>query len=276
MHMMMLGVPLLVLGCGKKNVEPAPPPVGWHTEEGWSMSCYHPPDYETLPESQRRLKRAEVLDEMIGQWGGSRDDGISFDEDTIMSVETVLLGRPVKIEAISHANLTECKKAATGGSLGAWESWVRALPGKLTEGECMTPFDFTMFDYLDINAGWQRTLPICQGDIVRISGTEADLFRLSDSDSWINVAGDTSTPPSSELPCNLEGCHPGTLLLRFVSENGVENIYPVGEELIFTAPEHGEISYQINDKTFYDNTWRTRSGLTDHTAIEITPMEVAQ
>jgi len=271
--MLMAALPILALGCGKKDAAPAPPPVGWHQEEGWTMQCYFPPDYGSLNESQRRLERSQILDEMISQWNGSREDGVSFDEDDIMTLETVLLGRPEKIEAVSQGNLTECKKVATGSSASAWNSWVRSLPAKLTDGECLTPFDFTMFDYLDIGAGWQRTLPICQGDVIKISGTENDKYRITDKGPWINVAGDTSQPPASELPCNLEGCHPGTLILRFVSEAGVENIYAVGEELIFTAPEHGEISYQINDTTMYDNTWYTKGGLTDHTAIEISAME---
>jgi hypothetical protein len=276
MRTMMLGVPLLLASCGKKNTTPAPPPVGWHQEEGWTMSCYFPPDYAQMNLSTRRLERSKILDEILSQWNGSREDGVSFDEDTILSVETVLLGRPEKIEAFSHSNLTECKKVATGGTASAWGSWARALPGKLTAGECLVPFDFTMFDYLAIDTGWQRALPICQGDIVRISGTASDKFRISDRGPWINVKGDTSQSPSGELPCSLEGCHPGTLVLRFVSESGVENMYAVGEQLIFTAPEHGEISYRINDTTMYDNIWYTRGGLTDHTAIEISPMDAVR
>lgn len=276
MRVAALGIVLLGVGCGKKNVEPAAPPVGWHQEEGWSMACYHPADFSTMGESQRRLLRSEILDELVGQWSGDRDDGIRFSEDSVLSIETVLLGRPDKIESIAQANLTECKKVAVGGSSSAWESWVRSLPDMLTAGECLTPLDYTMFDYLQIDTGWQRTLPICQGDIIRISGTPNDQFRIANNGPWINVVGDTSIPPNSDLPCSLEGCHPGTLIMRFVSESGVENVYAVGEELIFTAPEHGEISYRINDTTMYDNTWKTRGGLTDHTAIEVTPMEIVQ
>lgn len=277
MNVKTLCVPLLLVGCGKKEVEEAPPPVGWHQEEGWSIACYHPPDYAAMSESQLRMKRSEVLDAMVKQWSGSRDDGISFDEDAVMSLETVLLGRPDRIEMISQQNLTECKKTATGGGQGSWSSWLRAAPARLTEGECPSPpLDYTMFDYLEIGAGWQRTLPICQGDIIRISGSPKDKYRISDKGPWINVVGDTSQPPSGDLPCSLEGCHPGALILRFVSTTGVENVYAVGEELIFTAPEHGEISYRINDETFYDNTWYTKGGLTDHTSIEVTPMEVVR
>lgn len=274
----MLGLSMSVLvlsSCGPKDTTPAAPPVGWHQEEGWRFACYHPPDYAQLNEMSRRQARADVLAEMRRQWAGERDDGVSLGEDETTEIETVLLGRPEKIEAISQENLTQCKQvAANGASQDAWMSWIASLPGKLTDGECLRPLDFTMFDYLDIGVGWQRALSICQGDRIRISGTDKDRYRISDKDPWINVAGDTSQPTvGGEWPCTLQGCFAGQLILRFVSESGVENIYPVGSELIFTAPEHGEISYRINDATFYDNVWYQKGSMTDHTAIEISPAE---
>ena len=64
------------------------------------------------------------------------------------------------------------KQVATGqATADQWQSWLRALPGKLTAGECMLPLDYTMFDYLEIGTGWQRPLSICQGNKIRISGT---------------------------------------------------------------------------------------------------------
>lgn len=261
--------------CGPKDTTPAAPLVGWHQEDGWRFACYHPPDYAQLPEFERRQARANVLNEMRTQWSGGRDDGINFGEDEVTEVETVLLGRPEKIESISQQNLAQCKQVAGGsGSSDAWASWVGSLPGKLTEGECLQPLDFTMFDYLDIGVGWQRSLSICQGDKIRITGTTKDRYRISDKDPWINVEGDPSKPAvGDEWPCNLQGCFAGQLVLRFVSESGVENVYPVGAELVFTAPEHGEISYRINDSTFYDNNWYQKGSMTDHTAIEISPVE---
>ena len=43
-------LPLLMFtACGpKKEVAPAPPPVGWHAEEGWKGPCYFPPDFDEL------------------------------------------------------------------------------------------------------------------------------------------------------------------------------------------------------------------------------------
>jgi hypothetical protein len=277
MRQMLIPALVVLSGCGKKDTSPAPPPVGWHSEEGWTMQCYYPPDFDIMNETDRRMKRSQAMDEMLGQWGGSREDGVEFGEELVMDVETVLLGRPEKIQAVLQQNLSKCKQAATGGGTGPWKSWAGGLAAALTAGECAIPLDYTMFDYLEIEAGWQRTLSICQGDIIRISGTEGDKYRISDKGPWINVAGDTSSNSAgAEWPCNFEGCHPGQLIMRFVSDAGVETIMPVGLELIFEAPEHGEISYSINDTTFYDNKWYQQGSLIDHTAIEITPMERVQ
>jgi len=259
----------------KKNKKPVAPPVGWQTEEGWAHHCYYPPDFGAMADGPRRMARSEVLDAMISQWNGDREDGVSFDEEKVMSVETVLLGRPEKIETVSVENLEECKKSATGAGTGAWGSWIKSRPGVLTAGECLTPFTYTMFDYLEIGDGWQRTLPICGGDEVRISGTVRDKYRLSESSPWINVEGDPNQPTlgSAEHECNLEECFAGMLIMRYVTNSGVTTIYAVGSELIFEAPEDGEISYRINDYTFYDNVYYQKGSLIDHTAIEISPAQ---
>jgi len=265
----------LLSGCGPKNTAPAAPIVGWHTEEGWAFSCYYPPDYDSLSETDRRLARSDVLIAIETQWSGERNDGISFDEDTILNIDTVLLGRPDRIESVSRENLTYCKQAASGAqSATPWRSWINGLAANLTEGECNKPFDYTMFDYLDIQHGWQREMPICEGDRIRITGTEGDQYRITDRGSYMNVGGDLSQPTvGGDWPCNIEGCYAGQLVMKFVADNGIETIMPVGTELVFRATAHGKISYRINDETFYDNTWRQRGSLIDHTAIEISPAQ---
>jgi hypothetical protein len=263
------------LGCGDKNVAPAPPPVGWHQEEGWTAACYYPPDWGKMADTDRMMARGKALDGIMEQWSGKRADGVSFDENMLENVETVLLGRPEKIEAVVQENLNNCKQTmGAGAGTTGWEDWVRSLPGKLTAGECLSPLDYTMFDYLDIGTGWQRPLPICKGDRVRISGTVADKYRISDKGPWITVEGDTGAPATGgSLPCNIEGCLMGQLVARFVSEDGIESVFPVGSEKVFTAPAHGELSYRINDDTFFDNTWFKSGSIIDHTAIEISPVE---
>ena len=216
----------------KKSAEPVAPKLGWVQEEGWKNACYYPPDWASLDEMDRRSSRAKVLGELEKQWSGARSDGVSFTPETIEDADTTLLGRP----------------------------------------ECMLPLDYTMFDYLEIGTGWQRPLSICQGNKIRISGTPKDKYRVRDDGPWITVAGDPAKPTfGGDWPCNVEGCLEGMLTMKFVTLAGVEIIIPVGNELTWTAPEHGEISYRINDTTFYDNTWFKSGSMQDRTAIEISP-----
>ena len=258
----------------KKSKAPPPPKVGFQQDEGWSMSCYYPPDWGSLKELDRRAARGKVLDDMMSQWAGKREDGVSFNANIVEDMETTLLGKMELVEAVSAQNLELCKAAATGGGTSAWESWLRGAPAKLTAGECFTHFDFTMYDYLEIAQGWQRAMPICRDDKIRISGTPKDKFRISDKGPWITVAGDPDQPTvGGDWPCNLEGCLAGILVLRFVGESGVESIVPIGDSREWRAPENGEITYRINDTTFFDNVWFKNGQIQDRTSIEITGVQ---
>ncbi|MCB9780423.1 MAG: hypothetical protein H6742_17795 [Alphaproteobacteria bacterium] len=249
---------------------------GWHKEEGWTAECYYPPKWTELGFGDRKTRRSEVLDAMMSQWTGQRGDGIAFDEEKATDAETVLLGRPDDIEAVSIKNLELCKQAvAVGGDTGAWRSWLNGIPARLTEGECKSPpLDYTMFDYLDIGADWQRPLGICEGDHIQISGTAKDRFRVSSDGDWINVDGDPAqSAVGTDLPCNTEGCFRGQLIMRYQADSGWEKIIPVGTGTTFQAPEHGTIMYRINDDSFFDNVWYKSRGLEDHTAIEVSPAQ---
>lgn len=257
----------------KKGEEPAPL-VGWQTQEGWMGECYFPPQWDSLNETDRRMARSTALDEMVKQWGGGKGDGIDLGEDTTTDVETVLLGRPEAVERVAADNLAQCQKVMSGGDSSAWRSWLKSLPGTLTEGECRQPLDYTMFDYLSIGTDWQRPLSICKDERVRISGTVKDKYRITNDGPWINVEGDPDQPATgTDLPCNIEGCFKGQLIMKFVSDSGWEKVEPVGAELIFSAPEHGTIWYRINDDVFHDNEWFKSRGIEDHTAIEVSPAQ---
>ena len=106
----------LLVACGPKNTTPPPPKVGWHQEESWSQACYHPPEFEKMPELDRIDGRTNALDAMVNQWSGQRSDGISFEEGMVVDVETVLLGRPEQVERVSRENLAKCISVATGAS----------------------------------------------------------------------------------------------------------------------------------------------------------------
>ena len=276
-------VPTLV-SCGKK-VDETPPPVGWASEGTeevpWAGDCYYPPEYESLAESQsltfaetdRRIARQVALEGMKSQWLGQREDGVSFDAMMIDDLETILLGRPTEIEDMSRQNLSYCKQVmGAGASTSEWSSWLSGLPAVLTEGECNTPFDYQLIQYLDIKTGWQQPIPFCQGNRAVFNATANDQYRISEDGDWMNVNGDLAQPStSSEYPCNFEGCTVGMLVGKFVTESGIETIYPMGTEMRFEAPEHGTFYWTINDTTYYDNEWHKAGSIVDHTAITVTP-----
>ena len=265
---------LLTIACGPKQPVEAPPLVGWHQEETWSLGCYHPPEYEKLTETDRLAEREKAMDQMMLQWKGQRADGVQFDEKAIDGIELVMLSQPEKTERISRENLEKCKQAATGAiSTADWASWGSGLPAQLTAGECNTHFMDTVFDYFEIEMDYQHTFPICKDDKIRVAGSVKDQYRIADDGPWINVEGDQNSPSlgKENLPCNIENCFDGMLIMKFTDEDGRETVYPVGAELLFTAPANGVITYGINDDTFYDNIWYQSGGLQDHASVEIAP-----
>ncbi|MED5370157.1 MAG: hypothetical protein VX899_04000 [Myxococcota bacterium] len=265
----------LFVACGDKNTEPAPPPVGWHAEEGWKGQCYFPPDFEQVQSTEgtsaRRLARQEALEQMKSQWSGAREDGISFPPNYVEDVETTLLGRPDSIEAVAQKNLEHCKQVmGVGAAADAWKSWLGQLPEQLTAGECLNPLTATMFDYLDIGAGWQFSVNVCAGDAIRIEGTTQDKYRISEQGDWMTVEG-LGESPADDAPCKLEGCAAGMLIGRFVSEDGAEELFPIGSETVYTPIAHGRVMVAINDATYYDNVYFQSGSITDHAGITISP-----
>jgi len=255
----------------KKTKAPPPPPQGWHREEGWAGDCYYPIDYATMGEGEKKMARQTALEEMKKQWEGAREDGVTFDANLIDEVDTVLLGRPTNIEAISRGNLEQCIALRKGGDLGAWQSYLSGLPAKLTAGECLQPLTYTLFDYLDIGKSWQRPVGLCKGDKAHVVASAKDKYRITDTGAWITVEGDGTKATSAEFPCNLEGCTGGMLVGKFVTDSGVETVFPIGTEITFVAPEHGTISFSINDTIWYDNKWFKSATIEDRTSITIEP-----
>lgn len=271
---------LLLMSCGDKNADPAPAPVGWHAEEGWTGQCWHPPDFAATESMEgltaRRMARQESLEQMKSQWSGAREDGVSFPGNVVEDLETVLLGRPEQIEVIALKNLEMCKQVmGAGGDPMTWQSWLGQLPDQLTEGECLLPLTYTVFDYLEIGGSWQMSVPVCANDVALITGTSADKYRITNDGPWINVEGvpGTESPNGDQWPCTLESCREGMLIGRFVSEDGVEEIFPVGTQTTFRAPSHGTLTVTINDTSYYDNTYYKSGGIIDHTGITISPAE---
>lgn len=273
-------VTLLVVSCAakkgkrKKGEEPAGPLLGWHQAEGATGACFHPPDFEAMGLLDRRAARDQVLQEILGQWKGGRADGVALDEAIADGVETILLGYPEKIEQVARDNLAQCQKAMGGGGTDAWSAWLRGLPTALVKGECMRPLDATMFWYADLGMGWQGPASVCDDDVIRVVGSSMDMYRVDDKGPWINAAGDPDKPArGAEYPCNIEGCLVGQLVLRFRGESGVEVVKPVGLELVFDPPEHGQIEFMINDTTYFNNEFKVERGMQHRTAVTYEPVD---
>lgn len=58
---------------------------------------------------------------------------------------------------------------------------------------------------------------------------------------------------------------------RFVSDDGVELLFVIGADTIFSAPENGTITVGINDYQWYDNRYFKSSTIEDRTALTIEP-----
>lgn len=275
-----IGVSLLALAvvasdvahAGKKKKDTGPI-LGWHRDEGWTADCWYPPDFSAMPEGPKRVAWNETREMIIGQWRGNRSDGVKLNDVHVENLETAILAKPDRIEVVAKENLEQCKAAvAAGGSNSAWEKWVIEIAGRLTEGECpFAPMDYTLFNYLSVNSDWQIPVSVCKGDKIVVHGTDADYYQLQKGGPWINVAGDPSQPASGALPCNIEGCLRGQLVMRFTSESHVTQIIPIGISTEFLVPEHGRIEVMINDDTLEDNKFKVEQGLEHHTGIEIKP-----
>jgi len=269
-------VPLLLIGgpaSAKKPKPSAAPVVGWHREGGWTADCWYPPDFSKLPEGNKRMAWQETRDAIVGQWRGERNDGISLTSSHVDGLETVLLAKADRIEAVAKDNLEQCKAAvAPGGSSSAWESWLVKEAQGLTEGECpYPPLDYTAFNYLSINNEWQNALPVCKGNKIIIHGTDADYYQIEPGGAFINVAGDPKGKVTEAMPCNIEGCVRGALIMRFTSDSGVSQVIPIGLSAEFLVPEHGHIDVMINDDNLADNKYKIEKGMEHHTGIEVKP-----
>ena len=162
---------VLILGAGdaiagkkkKKKGKDDGPKVGWHKQDGWSGDCYYPPDFSVLASGPKRVAWNEARESVMGQWRGQRGDGIKLDDRHVENLETAVLGKPERTEAVVNENLEKCEAYMKGKITAAqWESWIVEIAGRLTEGECPhPPIDYTLLRLPERSASSGRSR--CQG-----------------------------------------------------------------------------------------------------------------
>lgn len=267
---------LLALVPVSEAKKPPPAPAmtpGWNAVGPAGGKCYYPPDFASMGPGDRRLAWNTARNEMLSQWRGEKGDGVTFDEKAVEANETALLAKAERVEQVAKDNFDQCKKAFEGGGTSAWGSWVQGLSGQLTAGECPSPpLDYQLYDYLNINAGWQVNAGVCKGDKVLVTGSAQDYYQIVPNGPWINADGDPAGGMTgSGYPCTIEGCKPGMLVLQFRGMSGTTLVVPIGTSKVFEAPEHGTISVMINDNDLSDNKYKVEARLEHHMQIEYGP-----
>ena len=271
---MLLLLTLSIAEAKKPKAPPAPADNAWGQEADMKGQCLYPADYEKLPDGERKQARQAALEAMTLQWRGSREDGVQFEERVVEGLEITLLGRPELVEQVSRSNLDQCKAFMKGGTMEAWQGWLLPLASKLMAGECASPLIDTMFDYLEITRAWFRSVTVCQGDRVHVNATLKDRYRISDSGEWITVEGVPGERAiGADYPCNIEGCMVGMLVGKFTGDDGVETLFPIGANHTFTASGNGQLSWSVNDTTWYDNKYFKTAAFEDRVALTIEPAE---
>lgn len=269
---LLMCIPLLAVACGPKApVEPAGPLEGWVKQEGWAGSCYFPPNFEAIGGGARRIARSEALTAVVAQWRGEPDSFVQFNSDWVTAAETTLLGHPDKIEWVAAENAAQCQRAMErGGNLSQWSEWFEGVIPRMQEGLCpYRALDYTVYDYLSITTGWQFDRRVCAGDTFDVTASTIDYYRITDGGPWINAEGDPNQPAiGTDLPCNIEGCFRGQVVMKYRGDDGHEMVIPVGSGAHFEAPGHGQVWVAINDDSYTDNNFKVEAGMQHHTSIE--------
>ena len=76
---------------------------GWHAEE-WTGQCFYHQNFATLGRGEVYDARQQSMDAMMSQWRGERNDGIQFDDEKIVELETTMLGKMDLVEIRAGQN----------------------------------------------------------------------------------------------------------------------------------------------------------------------------
>ena len=261
----------------KKKGAEEPPPVGETTIGDWT--CYGPPNFATMNNSNRRQARADALGYLTNLVNGQSRSGFAMEGDPLLLFETAFLGRPQLLDTWLAVNFAKCKEVA-GKKVSEPEyiQWLGAQARELEAGECYKPLTYELHDYIDIQTSWQVRLHMCEGDAILIetTGEENGQFTIEDTgkprkNKYITAAGDPDRPEAGELGL-VSDMPAGALVMRFEAEDESMTKYIlIGAGTEFKADQHGYISFAINDTTLFDNKFRNIGGAKDFLSLDIYP-----
>jgi len=273
----------------KRGKEAEPPPTG-EIFVG-EMACYRPPDFATLTETNRRMERQkgyQAVDKLVRgtavDKAGAPIATFKIEDDDYDYFERAFLGRPQLLDDWLVDNFKKCEAVGMKKAKASeYATYLKQIGRELESNECYRPLDYEWHDFLDIGTGWQRRVHACKGDAVVIEGTneENGMYTISDTGKmaknvFISAEGDPNTPEAGEL-----GLVPdlplGALVLRFQAEDdSYTKYYKIGLTTSFEAPDHGFLSFAINDTTYFDNKFRDIRGAIDYLGVDIYPAEKEQ
>jgi len=261
----------------KKGEEEAPPPVGETMIGDWK--CYGPPDFAAMNTSQIRMARSDALVYLQDFTTGKVMEGFKLEGEALTYFETAFLGRPALLDDWLAENFTWCQDVGKGKKKPSeYLAYLSALGRELEAGQCYKPLDYEYHNFMDIQAGWQFRIHICEGNSILIEATGeengqytiADTGKMADN-TFMTAEGDLNVPEAGDLGPVPELPH-GALIMRFEAEDGsFTKYYKVGLTTEFVAPQHGYISFTVNDLTYFDNKFRDIKGAIDYLGVDIYP-----
>ncbi len=282
----------------KKKGEEAPPPVG--LLEVGQMKCWNPPDFAKINESERVMQRSDALvylQELVNGQILNGDFQIKDLED-LTYFETAFLGRPQLLDDWLTTNLEKCKAVGQGKMKASdYQYYLSQIGRELEAGECYKPLTYEYHNFMDVQASWQFRIHVCKGNkfLVETTGVENGKYTVADTGKYrenvyitadgMPVADAGIYDKKKELPEGVtmevagdRGVVPeepwGAVVMRFEHEDGSMTKYHlVGNALEFEAPEHGFISFTVNDNQYYDNKFHDVRGAIDYLGLDIYPSE---
>jgi len=262
----------------KKKGAEVPPPVGEVVVGKWT--CYSPPNFAALSDGKRRIARSEALNYLQRLVVGQVMEGFAIESsEDLEYFETAFLGRPSLVDTWMAENFERCMKVAKGKAKPSdYLDYLSKIGREFEKGECYKPLDYEYHNYVDIQSGWQFRIHVCAGDkiLVELTGEENGKYTIEDTGSvsknrYITAVGDPDVPEAGDKGLVAQYAL-GAVLLRFEAEDGSHTQYhPTGHSLQWKAPQHGFISFSVNDTTYFNNAFHDAGNGIDFLGLDIYP-----